>query len=39
MAKESNGRSCDEEPFSVSIDTSNVESELEGKDLLKTKIS
>ena len=38
MAKEYNGRSSDEGLFSVSIDASNVESELEGKDL-KTKFS
>ena len=33
---ESNSCSPDEEPISVSINTSSVESELEGKDLKRT---
>ena len=38
MANESDSINFDEEPLSVSLETSSVQSELEGKDL-KTNVS
>ena len=38
MANESDSFICDEEPLSVSLETSSVQSELEGKNL-KTNVS